>query len=172
MTWWRDYLQMCFRLEYDMSDRKILFPYNLKQAHDFVVRMSDEKPNPMWDAKIAGCHDRLDHIYSFEKDGYLIRPPKSYVDFAVEGNSLLHCVCANQYYINHVKGTNLIFFVRKAEEPEKPLFTIEYIPKLSKVEQIYGYNHRLPDNQVRTFVRDWKEYIRSGKQDAELQIAA
>ncbi len=173
MTWWRDYLQMCFRLGYDMSDRKILFPYNLKQAHDLVMRMSDEKPNPKWDAKIAGCYERLANIYSFERDGYLIRPPKSYVEFAIEGNRLFHCVCRNQYYINHVKGTNLIFFVRKAEEPENPLYTIEYIPKLGKVQQFYGYRHSHPSSEARAFVQDWKAFLRESiEQDANQRIAA
>lgn len=172
MTWWRDYLQMCFRLEYDMADRRILFPYNLRMAHQYIMKMSNVKPDPKWDKKIAGCYDRLYNAYHYEKDGYLIRPPKNYTEFAEEGNRLLHCVCVNRYYVNHVKGTNLIFFVRKAGEPEKPLYTLEYIPNQGKVQEFRGYDNCQPDSEARAFIHDWKDFLRHGERDAKLEIAA
>lgn len=172
MIQWRDYLQMCLRLEHDMTDRKILFPYDLKSAHRYISMMLSEKPNPKWDKKITGCYEKLYSAYHYEKDGYLITPPRNYIDFAIEGNRLLHCVCANQYYIKHVEGTNLIFFVRKTEEPEKPLYTIEYIPRTGRIQQFYGYDHCHPDSEARAFVQDWKNFLRFGERDTERRIAA
>jgi hypothetical protein len=172
MTWWRDYLQMCFRMEYDMSDRRILFPENLRAAHSYIMKMSDEKPDPKWDKKIAGCYERLSEQYTFEKGGYMIRPPKNYTEFAVEGNRLLHCVCKNKYYVQHVAGTNLIFFVRRTEEPEKPLYTVEYLAQTGRVQQIRGYDNSNPDPSAREFVQDWLEFLGDGGSSVAHEIAA
>ncbi len=159
MTHWRDYLQMCLRMNHDMTDRTILFPYDLRNSHRYMLKLSEIKPDPKWDAKIAGCYDRLYNLYHFEKDDYLIKPPRDYMDFAAEGSALLHCVCVNQYYIKHVDGTNLIFFVRKASEPDKPLYTIEYIPRTGTIKQCYGFDHCHPNSKVWAFLQDWRYFI-------------
>lgn len=172
MTMWRDYLQMCLRQGFDMADRKVLFPYNLKFAHEIVMRMSNIQPDPKWDTRIAGCYEKLYKTYYFEQDGFFITPPRDYIEFAREGSQLLHCVCVNGYYVNHVKGTNLIFFVRSTKEPGNPLYTIEYLPRSGKIEQFYGFDHAKPTSEAVQFISAWQAHIAKGTKKEQVRLAA
>lgn len=64
----------------------------------------------------------------------------------VEGTTLGHCVGG---YINKVvdRKTN-IMFIRKIQDPTKPLFTVEILSN-GVIEQIHGrYNSNIDDKKV------------------------
>ena len=152
---WSDYLQMCENLGYDIKQDRILFPKNLRDEHDKVVQLTRVRIDPEIDRKIQKIYPTLDLNYSYTDGAYLIRPPKDFQEFIDEGVSLLHCVCTNQYYIKHVEGSNLIFFVRKNDNPDEPFCTVEYDVEKCKVLQLYGFRDRKPAKEVQDFVDGW-----------------
>ena len=58
-----------------------------------------------------------------EKEGYIIRPPKSEKELVDEGNLLHHCVAS--YRDKIIDEHAIVLFCRKVDEPSTPLYTIE-----------------------------------------------
>lgn len=56
---------------------------------------------------------------------------------SVRGNH----VCSDSYYKNHIEDLKMIFFVRKAEEPEKPFFAMELNIDEMRIKQLSGYGN-------------------------------
>ena len=152
---WKDYLQMCEDLGYDMRQDRVLFPKNLRDEHDKMVQLTKVRFDLEMDQKIQKLFPTLDQAYSYAADGYRIRPPKDFQEFVDEGANLLHCVCANRYYVSHVDGHNLIFFVRKESDPEQPFYTVEYDAAEGTVRQLRGFRNRAPSPEIQSFVDEW-----------------
>lgn len=152
---WKDYLQMCENLGYDIRQDRVLFPKNLRDEHDKMVQLTRMHFDVEMDQKIQKLYPALDRDYSYAAGGYLIRPPKDFQEFIDEGANLLHCVCTNRYYVSHVNGRNLIFFVRKENEPEQPFYTMEYNAAEGEVLQLRGFRNQDPPAEVESFVDGW-----------------
>lgn len=163
---WKDYLQMCENLGYDMEQERILFPKNLRDEHDKVVQLTRVRFDAEMDRKIQKIYPSLNQNYSYTDGIYLICPPKNFQEFVDEGVNLLHCVCTNRYYIKHVEGNNLIFFVRKNEKPDEPFCTMEYDVAKNKVLQLYGFRDQTPAKDVQDFVDSWRSLRRRKTQCA------
>lgn len=161
---WSDYLQMCENLGYDIKQDRVLFPKNLRDEHDKVVQLTRVRFDPKIDRKIQKIYPSLNLNYSYTNGDYLIRPPKDFQEFVDEGVNLLHCVCTNGYYIKHVEGSNLIFFVRKSDNPDIPFCTVEYDVAKNKVLQLYGFRDRKPAKEVEDFVDGWVSLHRGNAQ--------
>ena len=100
-----------------------------------------EKQNSKWD-QIKGQWDK----WLFEDEEYVVVKPETPYDLVVEGTTLGHCVGG---YINKVvdRKTN-IMFIRKIQDPTKPLFTVEILSN-GVIEQIHGrYNSNIDDKKV------------------------
>ena len=102
---------------------------------------------------------KVTKLFSYKTDGYLIMPPKNMKDLFEEGRKLCHCV--GSYSDRIIQGQTCILFVRKAQEPEKPYFTIEVNPTDKCVVQLRGLSNRLV-NQVTEkplidFLKEWGE---------------
>ena len=107
---------MCIKLGYDLKQKRILFPRNLRNEQDKVVQLVQVQHNPEMDKKIKQLYPMLCQRYGYQDKHYIIRPPMDFEDFIQEGVALLHCVCTNGYYRGYVEGTRLIFFVRDMDE--------------------------------------------------------
>jgi len=87
---------------------------------------------------------RIDEIerrrkkYTYEADGYIIRPAENADEIIAEGQALQHCVAG--YADRHARGVLTICFLRRASEPEKPLITIE-MSNTGKLMQAHGYKN-------------------------------
>ncbi len=157
---YKDYIKFCEDLEYDLTDDFIVFPRNLKEAHDRAADMFDKKKVKIYNKKIAAQYDALAEQYQMEKFGFLIRPPKSATEIIKEGNSLHHCV--GGYVSRIAKAETTVVFLRKTDDLKTPFYTLEV--KDGEVLQIHGDNHREPTSEVQKFVQVWeKEKLRAGK---------
>ena len=160
---WKDYLEMCKKIGYDTDLNEVIFPRNIKDEHDKIQQLIRVKFDPVTDKKIMDIYPSLNREYSYLGEKYLLCPPKDFNDFIIEGANLLHCVCTNEYYRDHVKGTRLIFFVRKVKKPETPFFTLEYDVAENRIWQLQGFRHKTAPQEVREFVDSWKNLKRSAQ---------
>ncbi len=48
---WKDYLEKCIHLEYDLSNEFILFPKNLKERHDEICLEFDKHKMEIYNKK-------------------------------------------------------------------------------------------------------------------------
>lgn len=169
MTLWEDYINLALKLNYDMKNSMVLYPRNLKQEHDAVVELYNEKQNAAkmerlrkGYKKIKSMEKELQEKYAFEDKDMFIRAPHDAAEIVREGQVLHHCVGG---YIDKVEaGQTIILFMRKKEEPEKPYYTIEV--KDGKVKQWYGeYNNarETKTEKEKKFIRKFiKERLENG----------
>lgn len=151
---YRDYLEMKDALGYDMKDKIILFPKNFEEAHNRAVLERDKEKNETRAEEkrqqfknIAKNRKKLEKIYNFEADGFLIRPAKDAGEIVMEGAALHHCVGATDTYMDrHNKGESYILFMRREEAPEVPFCTIEI--KGNEIKQWYEAYDKKPDEEV------------------------
>ena len=152
---YRDYLLICEGLSYDLSNSFILFPKDLKQAHNQAAKLSTEQKTKLYDYHIARKYETLSSQYSFRKSGMMIVAPKTAQEIVKEGQSLHHCV--GTYVERMVKDECQILFLRKEEAPDKSFFTIEL--RDGQIQQVRGSYNVSPPPQVEKFLKLWQKAV-------------
>lgn len=109
------------------------FKYNSKLLADNI---DDE-----YGKVIIENENKIRELENYEDDNFVIVVPKKLSDFTDEGRQQNNCV--GYYYHSSIeKGLNLIFFVRKKDNPEKSYMTCRYyVPTHSIDECRYKNNH-------------------------------
>ncbi|MFF2449346.1 PcfJ domain-containing protein [Neobacillus sp. NPDC058068] len=148
---WRDYIKDCVRLEMDLTQDNVLFPSNLHQAHQNTIKQVKIKEDAELNKKIQR---RLKSLASFcfEYAGLMIRPAADSLELIEEGKALQHCV--GTYANRYAKGETNLFVIRKANEPDKPFYTMEI--KDNSIVQTRGRKNCLPTKEVKAFIDAFK----------------
>lgn len=148
-----DYLTMKAELGFDMTKTIYQFPKDLMRAHK---RCLDDKFHREEAEKIKKAAEKYENIekrfkkakilYTFMEDGLIIRPAKNAGEIIMEGRILHHCVGGDSYLSAHNSGRDIILFLRKEEEPEKPYVTVE-LNSDGEIVQWYGACDKKPDKK-------------------------
>lgn len=168
---WIDYRNILndLREEVDTTDKA--FPYDLFRRHDRMVeRQNAERQKALIEAKkekrsaFRKMHQRI--CWADWEDGdYLIRAAKSTKELVKEGASLHHCV--GGYTEAYLKGS-VIFFLRRAADPEKAFFTLNLDIKTGRILQLRGMANCAPPEDVRLWAERWRDEIwAKGKKHAQ-----
>lgn len=175
-----DYLQMREELGYDMTNEVFLYPKNLKEKHDEMVKEKNARKDELYITRkmqefpaIAKRYKTLCKKYSYEKSGYIVRPAMNAKEIIMEGRILHHCVGRDNYLRKHNNGETAILFLRKVESPDEPYYTIEI--KNTKILQWYGLRDGKPDKEIiEPWLDEYVEHLNSSKKSAnqELLMAA
>ena len=163
---YRDYLRECEQLHFDLHDREILFPKDLVAAHDRTMKQIAFEKNKADQEKFQKAVNKLEK-FAWQKGGFLIRPAREQMELTAEGKALHHCV--GGYIRDMAEEKTAIFFLRKANEPDKPFYTLELQKKRviqCRTEHNASYD-RNPD--VKNFVDMWMEKVvkKGGKKKAK-----
>lgn len=166
---YEDYVSMAYSREYDFENDTIRYPKDLKQAHDKVAREFYENETDKHKCKkikenpnISLVYAVLAETYGWKNKDFIIIPPKNAGEIIEEGRTLHHCVGGDNYLCKHNNGTTYILFMRKAENPDKPYYTIEIDPKDNHIIQYYGKNDKKPDKEVvDEFLDEWKRHLKN-----------
>lgn len=150
-----DYLSMSETLGHDMKSSFVLYPNNLKEAHDRVNDLKKAETEKAYDRKIAGMFGDLQKRYSFKKLGFMVVPPRSSKEIIREGDKLHHCV--GQYVQRVIKNDCIILFIRKSNAPKTPYCTVEL--KNGAVVQARVQNNELPPPEVNKFIKLWEKNV-------------
>lgn len=154
LTSWRDYLNMAIRLKYDLTDRIVLAPKNLREAHDRAVDTESAIKVKEIKAMSKKRKKLLDTLYNWSDGDILIRPPVDAAEIVAEGQKLHHCV--GGYAKRHCEGNTTILFVRRCSEPDIPLYTMELDAKsLWTLKQIHGYKNCAPEQKDFEKIKAW-----------------
>ena len=167
---YRDYLRECEQLHFDLHDREILFPKDLVAAHDRTMKQIAFEKNKADQEKFQKAVNKLEK-FAWQKGGFLIRPAREQMELTAEGKALHHCV--GGYIRDMAEEKTAIFFLRKANDPDKPFYTLELQKKRviqCRTEHNASYD-RNPD--VKNFVDMWMEKIvKSGGKKKAKEAAA
>ena len=150
---YRDYLSFAYELGYDLDNKNVLYPYNLKIAHDELEEKFEMKRDKEISLKINKRSKELEK-FNFHKNHLSIFPAHSQNDLIRESRELKHCV--RTYAERVANGETNIFFIRKDNQLEKPYVTLELND--NRVIQVRGYMNsaNIPlDKKVKKFVNLW-----------------
>lgn len=155
ITDYHDYLCMCKEPQYDVKNSFILFPRELKAAHDSVAKTLKDKRTAEHEKAIAGSFDEWQKRYQYQSKELMMIPPHSAKEIVDEGAALHHCV--RLYVKNVAEKKSVILFVRSVDEPDKSLCTVEV--KDGQVTQARGFDNEEPPAQITAFIEQWKQRV-------------
>lgn len=158
---YRDYLDMAKRLGCNMKKKAILEPRDLKAQHDLlsseIAAQKKEKENSLLAQAIENGLYWWAREYASED--FLVVYPQTRDDFITEGQSLNHCVGSARYYDRHILGRQMVFFIRRTSQPEKPFFTTEIDMEDGRIRQLYGFSDCSAPKEVRGFVEGFARAV-------------
>ena len=150
-----DYWADLQRVGQNLEDRAVAFPGNITTAHARIVAAIKYQEDETLREKFARLAEQLEPL-TWEADGFTIRPAKNESQLVAEGKALGHCV--GGYGAEHCRG-NSIFFIRRAEDMEIPLYTLQLDTKTGRILQNRGQKNREPEPEAKAFAERWRLQI-------------
>ena len=146
---------MCRQMQYDIRNTFVLYPRDLKEAHDRVAKELKDKHTAEQAKAIADSFGKWQERYAYHDKELMVIPPHSAKDIVDEGAALHHCV---GHYVERVAQNQcVILFVRRVSEPGKPLCTVEV--RDGQVIQSRCFGNEEPSAQIRGFIEQWKKRV-------------
>lgn len=140
---WKDYLNNMKKLGIEDFNK---YPNSLKREHDVAARELLKVKDELEEKAFAQAMIPYADI-TFANDKYCIVVPQKGEDLIAEGRTLSHCV--GTYVSTVSQGNSVIFFVRKKEDKETPLYTLEV--RNRKIAQFRGKYNCQPEKEAFTF---------------------
>lgn len=153
-----DYWNMAKLNGDNLSDDSIRYPHRLETAHDNAAELIKLKKAEEKNEAFVRRYKQLEK-YCYENNGLLIRPAASGTEFIEEGKKLKHCVAS--YADWHASGQTTIFFIRKADKPNEPHYTLEYDFDRMYIVQNRGYKNQDPPEEVKDFATEWDKRVKA-----------
>lgn len=158
---WNDYLDQCIKLEYDMTDTLITKPKNLHEAHERLTKIIKIEADKLAQQEFEKRNKKLAKMeYIDEERGLQIIIPKSVQEIIDEGKRLDHCV--GGYADRHAKGKLTILFLRTADKPDVPYYTME-VSNEGRIVQCQGYKNNGANNpkpqDIIDFEKEYQKYL-------------
>lgn len=162
-----DYLAECSELGYDLTDSQINRPSDFYEAHDrtanavMVLKKEQEekKRRKETTAYLEGIYKKLVTKYEYAEGNYMIIVPRSAAEIISEGERLRHCVAG--YANRHMCGKLAILFMRDANAPNVPLYTIEM--QGNTCIQIRGRRNCAPTPVAKLWFDNWLKQLTTKK---------
>lgn len=153
---YRDYLKDCVELGLNLDDKQVLFPRDLNAAHQRTITQVKYKADESKRAAFEKATKKYEEL-AWEQGDLLIRPARSPHELTMEGEALHHCV--GGYADRMAEGQTVILFVRRAADPDKPYYTMEY--RCGTVIQCRTDHNKSyeADEPVAKFVEDWLKHL-------------
>lgn len=95
-TIYKDYLEASKKLNRDIENRGVLFPHNLMDQHDSVIKLVSDKKNKALNKKLKNVYATLKN-YVCKKGEFEIVIPQKQSDLVMWGNKLHNCVGTLNY---------------------------------------------------------------------------
>ncbi len=119
-----DYLDECEKLGYDMTDKAVLFPRDLRTSHAHTMAQIKYRANQDLEANYAAKRlPVMKKKYEWAAMGMVVIVPEHVSDLISEGEKQHNCV--GGYMDRVAKGLTDVVFIRKDKAPEKSYITME-----------------------------------------------
>lgn len=158
---YRDYLEICEKLNYDLKNSFVLYPKDLQKSHDKAAHRIKHKADAKTKREFIAICKSISEQLCFEKDGLKLICPSVPDDVIAEGHALHHCV--GDYINRVVKKECIILFVRKCHEIDKPYYTIEI--RGQEVVQVRGVGNCAATPEVQKFIDTFRLRVLQGSTD-------
>lgn len=166
---YRDYLNDCVKLHWNLDDPEILFPRNLDAAHQRSLTQVRYDESRIAEEKFQDTR-RKALWQEWEQGELLIRWPLNGAEIIREGMVLHHCV--GGYVDRAAEGKTTILFIRKKSNPEDPFYTLEWCNgRVVQCKSLKNKDYK-SDSNVSQFVDAWVEHILDMKKHKKKEKAA
>ena len=173
---WLEYLEWCEELKYDLNNKFFYMPNNFKKVHDRTYKeyqeLQDKKAAEEMARREKAARVRMKKTeraieeifkknegvdaFSITGKGLILKVPKTADEIRAEGAELHHCVAT---YVDRVaKGQTMILFIRKAKEPDKSYYTMEWNGE--KIVQCRGFKNCDMTPDVKAFTKVFEEKMK------------
>lgn len=165
---WIDYIEMAEQLEYDMEADEVFFPKDCVQKHDEAAANLKIQQNEKAVREYQRRYPKMCERFSYQDGELEILVPENAGEIIREGQEQHNCVA--HYAERHIEGKTIILFLRKIDEPEKSLVTIEADAKEPwNLRQVYGYHNdigKAPTEKAAVvyapWLEKWKNWVQAG----------
>lgn len=166
---WHDYMDMCKRLNKPTYSEMVYKPKNVDAAHNECLALlkredAGKRANevrrkyPEAELNLAMMADK----YDFSDGSYMIIVPRTIEDIVVEGGTLGHCIDRTDVYFDRIQNkTSMLAFLRKADAPETPWYTLEIEPG-GTIRQKRTVGNTQKDEDIKAFtpfLREWQKHV-------------
>lgn len=177
---WNDYISMMEKLRMDCSKELLLKPKNLQIAHnELVAAMSmknAEKEIRKKEKEFKAAQSLLKSgelkKYEYQDKHYCIVAPEGITDIYREGMILKHCIHTCDIYFQRIDiQETYLLFLRRAEDPERPWYTLEIEPGGNIRQKKSVLNKAYKDlDAALPFLKKWQKWVQKNlsKEDKEL----
>lgn len=144
-----DYFDTCKKLDMPpkIDSDSLMREHNV--ANRLWLQVKDEKENELLE---KACSENAKLNYK-EKE-FFVRSIKDHKDLLDEAKQQSNCVAS--YSDRIIEGRSQIYVLRKTEEPDKSLVTLEIDPQTMKVGQCYlACNTPVKDGAIWDFIKKW-----------------
>lgn len=163
---WKDTLRMAKQLKMDVKDEIVYRPRDLIASHDRLVQRINEKAakelEKSYEKKFPGLGAVCEMLKKYEwSDGeYAIVAPARIADVLCEGKRLNHCVTNERYFERMAKEESYILFLRRADKPDIPWYTLEVEPGGVIRQKRTKFNRQEKDLEpAKAFLKRWQQEI-------------
>lgn len=150
-----DYIDQCRKLHYDMHDTAISMPHDFQAMHERLSAIIKVNANNKLRQSFAEQYEERRKL-EYSSGNLILRQPESIDEIEEEGSLLHHCV--GGYAERHALGKLHILFIRTADKPDVPYYTME-LSISGKIVQVRGLRNCDMTSEVKSFVEQYKIYI-------------
>lgn len=136
-------------------DESTRYPKDLRKAHDDAVSKFNAMKYEIENKEYQKHYQALKRL-EWSKNGLMIVVPVNAQEILNEGKVLHHCV--GTYVDKVIKGETAILFIRNANDPDTPFYTIEY--KSGQIIQCRGVRNSKTTNEIDEFTSAWIAWTR------------
>jgi hypothetical protein len=166
-----DYAKAAREMGYNMADTLYFKPKNFYEMHDRTIAANNARKDAI---SVNAFKESVKGYLGihFEKYKLAVQVAKSPEELTQEGKALGHCV--GSYAKRVSEGSSLIFFVRKADEPDLSYYTLEVQPAYMKLVQCRGEHNKdyIQNKIVEKFVNEFIEVLHETFVSKKLKVTA
>lgn len=180
LSTWQDYLNMSKRLKRDITLEIFYKPKDLIQSHDEVLQLCEDKEITLQAVDIAKQYPDVDAIcesikekYEYSDKKFILQVPNRIEDIIQDGRALRHCTRFSDVYYDRIqRRETYIAFLRKADQPEKAFYTVEFEPDGTvRQKRTVGDRQNADFEQAVGFIKKWQKVIRPRLTEEDYRLA-
>lgn len=156
---YRDYLQMAEQLKLNMKDKKVLYPKDIMEEHDKLLKQVKDIESKEIVAKIKIRYEELKNN-TYSNDKFIVYPISSLSHLLAESHMQNNCV--RTYNKRYADGEVDLYVMRLVKKLDKSLVTIEV--KDNKVVQSKTKNNNNCTKEQLAFINEWQAKVLKGSE--------
>jgi len=178
---WNDYVRMMEKMKMDCGRELLLKPKDLAIAHNELVAALSMKDSGREISERKKRYRAAQELmesgklkkYEYSDGKYCIVAPEGIQDIYGEGLTLRHCIHTCDIYFQRIDiGETYLLFLRRAEAPDTPWYTLEVEPggNIRQKKSVLNEAYKDLDDAL-PFLREWQQRVKRNLSGEDRKLA-